>query len=367
MILFFDRNASHFHQNAAVKTRSSTSHVKKPIKSKSGFLSIFRMKKAFSLFLALLCLVLTACIDPERAASLGQDSSAQPPAATHLKLCASYPTLGSAFYGALNGAIQSAASAKDDRLIALDAGGDVSTQILQIEDMLTEGIDALFLAPADPAALRPLLENVRGQGVPVINVAVQVTDKDLVDAILVPNVSAAGSLCADDAIARLPGGGQVLVLEQPDSPLALAAVAAWDATITGEAWPVSVRLQTDGSAQQAGVLLRSFLQENPGGPDVIFTVADTSLPGIVDALSAANIRPGAALVYSMGGSPDAKRLIRDGWVTATAYQGPATLGAQAATTAYQILDGASYQKEQRLPAGLITGENIGEYSLDTWD
>ena len=324
------------------------------------------MKKTLSLLLAAaLCLGLCGCIDP--AADASAQAAAQPqPAAGSYKFCASYSSLGSGFYTVLNDAIKSRVEAGGDRLITLDPGGYQASQIEQIEDMLTEGIDVLFLAPVDAVAIKPALNTLAQAGVPIINVGTPVADAALVQYAVVPDAAGAGLLCAEDARARLPEGGRLIVLEQAASPLDKAAATAWDSLLTGGEWATVGRWETGGSAARATQVVSGFLTADPGGVDVIFAGSDTAAIGAIGALQAHNVRPGSVLVYGVGGSPEAKKLISAGWMTATAAQSPGEIGEVAAAVAYQVMEGALPAAETIIPSALITPENIAGFSLETW-
>jgi len=53
-------------------------------------------------------------------------------------------------------------------VIAPPAESDVASQINQIEDQLAQGVDAIVIAPTDPEAVNPVLEQAVADGVPVL-------------------------------------------------------------------------------------------------------------------------------------------------------------------------------------------------------
>ena len=53
-------------------------------------------------------------------------------------------------------------------LITGEGQGDSLTQVSQIEDLLVQGIDVLIISPTDAAALTPVVEQAKEQGVQVI-------------------------------------------------------------------------------------------------------------------------------------------------------------------------------------------------------
>lgn len=58
--------------------------------------------------------------------------------------------------------------------------GDVAEQIKMLEDYITQGVDAIAVAPNDPAAMDPVLRKAREAGILVLDWDTEAT-KDLVD------------------------------------------------------------------------------------------------------------------------------------------------------------------------------------------
>jgi len=100
------------------------------------------------------------------AAGLGL-STAQ---AEGLKIGFSQVTLQSPFYVQLRNGAEAAAKAGGDTLIFLDANGDVSKQNNNIQDLITQGVNALIINPVNPDAVVPSLEAAKAAGIPVITV-----------------------------------------------------------------------------------------------------------------------------------------------------------------------------------------------------
>lgn len=329
------------------------------------------MRKTVCLLLcAALCLGLCGCIGDEmpgvESQPAGEAAAPSGDALRPYKFCLSFPST-SGFYSVLDNTVKTVVADQGDRAIPLDCGGNQAIQNELIEDMLTEGIDVMILAPVDAAGVAPALEALRKAGVPVINVGLQVEDTGLVDYTVMSDTAEAGALCAADALERQPGGGRVIVLEDAANPLDAAAVAAWDSRMTGEEWEQVGRWDCGGSIDRAREVMAGYLAENPGAVDVIFAGTDAVACGAVAALQDAKVRQGNVLVYGVGGTPEAKQLIGGGWMTATASQSPSAIGARATEIAYQLMDDTLPPKENSIDVTLITPENIGEQSLDTWN
>eukprot|EP01133_Synstelium_polycarpum_P028436 gene28436-34510_t len=87
-----------------------------------------------------------------------------------LKIGFSQVTLQSPFYVQLKTGAEAAAKAGGDTLVFLGANGDVSKQNNDIQDLITQGVNALIINPVNPDAVVPSLEAAVAAGIPVITV-----------------------------------------------------------------------------------------------------------------------------------------------------------------------------------------------------
>lgn len=87
-----------------------------------------------------------------------------------LKIGFSQVTLQSPFYVQLKEGAEAAAKASGNTLVFLDANGDVSKQNNDIQDLITQGVNAIIINPVNPDAVVPSLEAAVSAGIPVITV-----------------------------------------------------------------------------------------------------------------------------------------------------------------------------------------------------
>ena len=87
-----------------------------------------------------------------------------------LKIGFSQVTLQSPFYVQLKNGAEAAAKAGGDTLTFLDANGDVTKQNNDIQDLITQGVNAIIINPVNPDAVAPSLEAAKAAGIPVITV-----------------------------------------------------------------------------------------------------------------------------------------------------------------------------------------------------
>ena len=99
--------------------------------------------------------------------------------------------------------------------------------------------------------------------------------------------------------------------------------------------------------------------------DAVMSLNDPSALGAMAALQEHGMLQDTA-VYGVDGAPEAKSMISEGAMTATAAQSPIRLGQITAQTVYAILNGEDYEKEITVPVELVTKDNVNGYDMDGW-
>ena len=100
-------------------------------------------------------------------------------------------------------------------------------------------------------------------------------------------------------------------------------------------------------------------------PDAVMCLNDPSALGEMAALQEHGLLE-KTTVYGVDGAPEAKSMISEGAMTATAAQSPIRLGQITAQTVYAILNGEDYEKEITVPVELVTKDNVNGYDMDGW-
>lgn len=280
------------------------------------------------------------------------------------KFGATYMTLNNPFFVLLNTGIRDVVEANGDILIALDPALDANKQESQINDLIAQGVDAIFVNPVDWKAIRPALEAAKKAGIPVINVDAPVYDTDLVASIIASDNYNAGVICAYDMMRRL-SSAKIVILEQPTAKSAIDRTRGFIDTISGiDNYQIIAQQSSEGQLEQAMPIMEKIIQENPE-IDVVMALNDPTAMGAYAALQAAN-REEHVLIYGVDGAPEAKQMIKDGKMTATAAQSPITIGSTAAQVAYDILAGKVVNKELFVDVIFIDIHNVDKYGTTDW-
>lgn len=280
------------------------------------------------------------------------------------KFGATYMTLNNPYFVALNNGIKDVVEANGDTLIALDPALDLDKQIDQVEDLISQGVDAIFVNPADWKGIRPALEKAQEAGIPIINVDSPVFDVDMVASIVASNNYNAGVICANDMMSKL-GSAKIVILEHPTAKSSIDRTKGFIDAIQGlKQYEIVALRSSEGQLEQAMPVMEEIIDLIPE-IDVVMALNDPTSMGAIAALQAAGREEGV-LIYGVDGAPEAKQMILDGKMTASAAQSPSTIGSTAARVAYDLLEGKVVEKEIFVDVILIDEDNVAEYGTTDW-
>jgi ribose transport system substrate-binding protein len=277
---------------------------------------------------------------------------------------ATYMTLNNPFFGALNNGIKEVVEANGDEVIALDPSLDQAKQIAQVEDMISQGVSAIFLNPVDWKGVKPALDAAKKAGIPIINVDAPVFDDKLVNAIVASDNYNAGVLCAKDMMKKMKSA-KIVILEHPTAKSAIDRTEGFINTIKGNKnYQIIAKQSSEGQLEQAMPIMENIIQAQPK-IDVVMALNDPTALGALAALKAAKREKGV-LLYGVDGAPGAKKSIKEGKMTASAAQSPIGIGKTAAKIAYDILADKTVKKLTLVPVILIDKNNVSKYGTDGW-
>ena len=281
-----------------------------------------------------------------------------------LLFAASYMTLNNPFFVALHQSIDEAVTEHKDRVVALNPDYDQILQITQIEDLLSLGIDGIFLNPVDWKGIRPALEAAEKAGVPVFVVDAPVYDDSLVISTIVSDNYEAGKLAGIDLLSHLDNGN-IVILDHPTNKPSIDRIHGFLDVLDSQLnFTVVSRLSAFGTLEEALPQMENALQVHKK-IDVVFGSNDPTSLGAIAALVGAK-RLSGTLVYSVDGSPEGKEMIKSGLMTGSSAQSPREIGRIAVELMYDYLDGKSVPPNQYVQVTLITRDNVDEFPVNLW-
>jgi ribose transport system substrate-binding protein len=270
-------------------------------------------------------------------------------------------TLQSPFYVALRDAAEAEAKARGAKLIFLDANGDVSKQNRDLQDLITRGVDGVLLNPANPEAVKPSIQALNTQKIPVVTV-----DRPVVSgsaAHVGRDNKAMGRMVGEEA-KRLLGskGGKIVELQgdaggevMKDRRDGFDGVFKGDSAVKIVHGPYSEYVRAN-----AIKAMQDLLQTNKD-VSLVYAHNDDMALGALQVLKENGL--GKVKVTGVDGLTEAIKAMASGSYDATALNDPAHLGKLAVDTMLDITDGKK-PAQPFVDAGskLVTPKNAAAFT-----
>lgn len=247
----------------------------------------------------------------------------------------------------------------------IDTAGDVAAVISRIEDVVTQGVDAIVIN-VDPAQVGAGLQSAADAGIPVVGMDAGS------DPLVAANVTSNGyAMAAETAVYvanRIGGeGGVVMFTFDPFPPVQVRGVIA-DA-IFGNFPDIEIldRITpdvSDGGIADSRAQMEALLAANPepGSIAAVWAAWDQPALGALQAIEAAGRADEGIVITGIDANPQARDAIADGGnFEASVAQNFQGIGQATAETVQRLLDGEELvQRVIYVPTRLITSANVGE-------
>lgn len=321
---------------------------------------------AVLLVVSTMCIALTGCKKQvgtsEDNAIIDDEEHAE---SEHFTFGFSCMTMENPYYITLEQALREELEEEGYTLISKDPAMDAQLQNEQIEQMISEGVDAIFLCPVSWEEITPALEKLKQAEVKIINIDSEVKDMDYIDAYVGSDNYEAGVICGNDLIEMCPAGGKIAILESPSLNSVNDRITGFEEAIAGKGFEVAARYDVAGDLNKAREAAVKLFEEHD---DLVAVMCgnDQIALGALVAANAGNVSN--VMIYGVDGSPDLKKeLKKQGTlIRGTCAQSPITMGKDAAKVGVQMLSGESYEKEICEEVFFINADNVDMYGVDGW-
>jgi ribose transport system substrate-binding protein len=253
-------------------------------------------------------------------------------------------------------------------LVYTDAAGSAAKQVADVESMISQGVDAIFLAPREEKPLVPAVMRAKAAGIPVF----------LVDRSVDPNVAKAG----EDYVAFLGSDfvdqgrrvaewvienyeedrGIIIELEgTTGSSPANDRKKGFDERIAeDDRFEIVASRSGDFARDQGRQVMETLLQAHPD-VDIVYAHNDEMAIGAIQALELAGRKPGEdVMVVSIDGTRDALQAIIDGKMGVTVESSP-FFGPLACETMKRYAAGEEIEPWVKVEDRIFTQENAADH------
>jgi len=268
------------------------------------------------------------------------------------------------FFAVIEKTIREEVEKNGDKLISVDPDMDPAKQITQIEELITQKIDAIFINPVDWEAIKPALLSLNKAKIPVINYDAEVRDLELVSAYVGSDNWNAGYVCGIDMAKRFPNGGPIAVFDCAGMRSLRDRIDGFNEAIIGKGFTIVFLRDAQGNSPLAKKHAEEMIKSNTQVLAIMGGNDPTAL-GAFEACQEANRNN--ILIWGVDGSPLAKaEIAKRGQFAGSGAQSPISIARESVVVAYKILNKQPYEKMIPVRTFIINQDNIDEFDIDGW-
>jgi ribose transport system substrate-binding protein len=255
--------------------------------------------------------------------------------------------------------MQDEAKARGIELVYTDAAGSAAKQVSDVESMIAQKVDAIFLAPREEKPLAAAVKKARDAGIPVILLDRNV-DPSLAQAgvdyvtFIGSDFVEEGKRAADWLIKATGGNAKIIQLEgTAGSSPANDRKKGFEDAIKSQAGMqiIASTAQGDFARDKGRQAMEQLLTAHPD-VTAVYAHNDEMAIGAIAALEAAGRQPGKdVIVVSIDGEKDALQAIIDGKLGASVECNP-----RFGPSAFDTLD--KYASGEQIPAKIINPDKF---------
>ncbi|GFG52423.1 sugar ABC transporter substrate-binding protein [Mycolicibacterium agri] len=277
------------------------------------------------------------------------------------------PTIGLAvanqqadFFNMIRQSVEAAGEKEGMRIIVADAKGDGDTQVSQIQNFITQGVDAIIYIPAGATAATIPVRDAKAAGIPIVTVD-RNPDGAPGDTFIATDSVAAARELGEHVIDITKGRGAIGVIQGQlgTTPEIARDQGFREALSKAPDLRIVAQQASQQWAQSEGFdIATDMLQAHPE-ITLLFGRADALALGAAAAARAQNRHD--ITVVGFDGDIAGLQGVKDGGLAATVTQQTYKMGGLAVESVKKLLAGESLPAEQLQPGVLTTKENVAPF------
>jgi ribose transport system substrate-binding protein len=284
------------------------------------------------------------------------------PEAGELSLAYLNPVGGNEFLDTLGESMTVAAEQLGGTVTVLDGKGSVDEQVSQLDQLVAQGVDGIFVFALDPNAMKPALAKAKEAGIALISIDENFVDDNIgdYDSQILQRRDEAAFLGAGQMASLVPAGATIGTID-----FAIAVPSIVFSIEQAKVWATAFGLNVAGNASNqsddiaGGEVAGTELLANY--PDLAGVIAYND-PSAVGASAAARAQGKEGLAFGgQNGGSDGLEAVRGGRINYTIQLDAPSIGKFAAWGLYNVAQGKEVPKTVK--AGdpkLVTTENAAE-------
>jgi D-xylose transport system substrate-binding protein len=310
------------------------------------------------LFLFLCVSFVAACVEgpPQPAGNTAQNNASATNPSGKIKIGFSMATLKEERWQRDRQAFEAHCKQMNVECVITVADAKADKQANDVDNLLTQGINVLVIAPQDATQAASMVEKAKAQGVPVISYD-RLINSDKIDVYVSHQVPVIGRKIAEYALQKVPQGNYIMVYGASTDNNAVIMRKEQEAVLKSakDSKAINVVAEqhiTDWKPEEALKMVENALTQNGNNVQAIVVSNDGMAGGVISALEKQGLT-GKVLVTGQDAQKDALQNIAAGKQSMTVYKPIIPLANAAVEAAIKLA-----KKEPLTEAKPFTNDNI---------
>ena len=304
-------------------------------------------------------LILAACSTPGSSGSA--DASADGGAGGDLTIGVTFPILDQFLQTVADGMEAKAEELGGVTLNIVAAEEQTDTQLGQVENFISQGVDAIIVIPVDTDAAGPMTAAAQEAGIPLVYVNRR--PSDLPEGVpYVGSDSLYAGTVEMEALAELAGGeGNVVILiGDPANEAAVLRTQGCKDVVAENPGMTVTKEQSGNWYREEGLSIMENWIQSGDQIDVVCANNDEMALGAIEALKNADLLEDV-LVGGVDATSDALAAMEAGELEVTVFQDAAGQGGGGVEAAVSLANGETVEDLIDIPYQLVTTENMADF------
>ena len=277
-----------------------------------------------------------------------------------VKIGATFPVLD-AFLQKVADGMQKEADAQGAELTIVAADNKVDTQLSQVENFISQGVDAILVVAVDTSAATPMTDAAKAAGIPIVYVN---RNPGQAGVPYVGSQSLVSGTLEMEQLAKLAGNkGDVVIMEgEVTNEAALDRTKGCNDVAAKAGMKVVKTAAADWDRAKGQALMENWLQSGVKF-DIVCANNDEMALGAINALKAAGkkLGVGGILVGGVDATADALASLEAGELATTVFQDAGGQGGGGVKAAIDLINGKTVADYVDVPYQLVTLDNINDF------
>lgn len=253
----------------------------------------------------------------------------------------------------------------------MDPQGDPAAQFNQIQDMVSQNMDAIVVWPTSQNALIPAIREASRADIPVVtsNSPIGEAGRRYVLAHTGPDDCAQAEQSAEMLADSLGGEGDIVVIEgTPGYSVSILRKNCFLDKMADDYPGINILASqtAEWNREKAQTVVETFLTQFGDQIDGVYAFDDGMGLGVISALQGADKEPGDVKVVTCNQFGEGWDAMKEGWHSGSNKQSPVDDAILAIQTAVKVANGIEVPALQGIKTPKVLPENVDQFERPSW-